>query len=264
MNLGIVVAHYDKDGAIQPDLIEFCRRCVEKEWQVVFVSTRLSELSKTLLPDNITIITRPNIGYDFYSYKTGIAHLQTRHHLPDGKEKKLDRLCLINSSIRIHDTGRIVSILASESPYQIFGLTKSREHAPHIQSYFVCFNSEIYHSAEFRSWWDRLEPIDSREIVIDKYEIGMSTYFASCGYRLGAVYRPTLREKLIALYRAFRRGMLRSSPSLIFRPTRLNPTMFYWDAVFEKLSIVKYELIYRNPCNMDIEKYTSNVQQPEI
>ena len=70
---------------------------------------------------------------------------------------------------------------------RLFGLTKSDEFEPHIQSYFVVFPVEAIRSGDVATWWDGVQAIDEREKVIQEYELGMSAFFAQRDYSLGSM-----------------------------------------------------------------------------
>ena len=64
-----VVAHFDVFNSIDNNF-RLLLDCLENNFdQVILVSTSQLREQSFISPSKITIITRPNTGYDFYSYK---------------------------------------------------------------------------------------------------------------------------------------------------------------------------------------------------
>jgi rhamnosyltransferase len=69
-----VIAHYDSAGRIALHLRALAGHLASLG-RVVFVSTQLAPHEARALPKAVEVITRPNEGYDFFSYKRGIEAL---------------------------------------------------------------------------------------------------------------------------------------------------------------------------------------------
>jgi lipopolysaccharide biosynthesis protein len=140
--------------------------------QTILVSTNLDpEYLKTLSP-YAKVITRPNLGYDFCSYKLGIENIQ--------EIDTLDRLLLLNSSFVTLDPEKLLAnFLAMPQGPALRGLTKSYDTAPHIQSFWLSFDSQALIGSEvFKEWWANVIPLATKDEIIRNYEIGMSQWFA--------------------------------------------------------------------------------------
>jgi hypothetical protein len=167
-----VIAHYHSRGKVPQNLIELVHYFRSQQIQTTFVSTNLDpSYTKTLSP-YAKIITRPNLGYDFSSYKLGIENIQ--------EIERLDRLLLINSSFVTLDPEKLLAIfLAMPQGPALRGLTKSYDTAPHIQSFWLSFESQALIGSEaFKEWWANVIPLATKDEIIRNYEIGMSKWFA--------------------------------------------------------------------------------------
>jgi lipopolysaccharide biosynthesis protein len=238
----VIIAHYHPEGLVRDDLRGLVDDLSSFADTVVFVSTHLAAAAAQELPQCVTIIVRENRGYDFYSYKVGIESL--------GDLSRLTRLFLVNSSFMCIDREKLLQrfFRSDHGGYDVFGLTRSHEHRPHLQSFLLSFGPRCLQSERFQRWWSRMIPIDDRQSVIDAYELGLSAYLRDCGFSMGSAYVPTPREKVIASLRSVLRL------ALTLDPMALNPTHFYWDFLLERFGIVKLELLERNPYGLNLRR----------
>jgi hypothetical protein len=93
-----VVAHYDPAGRVAWNLRDLVAHLATLG-RVIFVSTNLDENAARSLPAGVQVITRPNEGYDFYSYKRGIEAL--------GDPRAFDEVVILNSSFVCLDPARL-------------------------------------------------------------------------------------------------------------------------------------------------------------
>ena len=221
-----VVAHYESAGRVALNL----RRLVShlrSLGRVVFVSTRLDDAGRDSL-DGVEVITRPNEGYDFFSYKRGIESL--------GGLAAFDGLVILNSSFVCVDPPRLTARFFARSAPEIdvLGLTANFEYAAHLQSYWIGFETRrVLDSPAFAAWWRDMEPVSDRELVIPRYEVGLSHAMKRAGFTLASAFTPPPHQ---------RSGAHR------------NPTHIYWDSLFDEFGILKLELLRSNPFRMDLAK----------
>jgi lipopolysaccharide biosynthesis protein len=248
----VVIAHYDHEGLVRDDLRALVHDLSSVADTVVFVSTGLTAAAARDLPPGVTTIVRENRGYDFYSYKVGIESL--------GDLGRLSRLFLVNSSFICIDRHKLVQrfFKSDHGDYDVFGLTRSHEGRPHLQSFLLSFGPRCLQSEMFQRWWSRMIPIDDRESVIQTYEVGLSAYLQDCGFSMGSAYVPTRREKAVA----WLRSVLRTAPQA--DPMALNPTHFYWDFLLENFGIVKVELAQKNPHRLNLRRLKPQLPGPKL
>ena len=233
-----VVAHYDPAGRIAWNLRDLVAHLASLG-RVVFVSTNLSGEASGSLPAGVQVITRPNEGYDFFSYKRGIEAL--------GDPPAFDCVVILNSSFVCLDPPRLTQRFFSRArpDVDLLGLTANYEYAAHLQSYWISFEGRrVLDSPAFAQWWRDMEPVSDRDLVIPRYEVGMSQAFHNAGFRLASAFTPPAQRWGAVAHR--------------------NPTHVFWDALMEEFAVVKLELLRTNPFRMDLGKLQAVLQaRPE-
>ena len=226
-----VVAHFDAAGRVARSLRQLVAH-LSSIGRVVFVSTNLDDAQRASMPGGVEVITRPNEGYDFFSYKRGIESL--------GDLSALDAVVILNSSFVCVDPARLTGRFFSRSARDIdvLGLTANYEYAAHLQSYWISFETRrALDSPAFAAWWRDMEPISDRDLVIPRYEVGLSHAMKDAGLTLAAAFTPPARERAGGAHR--------------------NPTHVFWDSLFDEFAILKLELLRTNPFRMDLTKLQS-------
>ena len=219
-----IVAHYDPAGRVALHLRELVAH-LASSGRVVFVSTNLAADAARDLRERVEVITRPNEGYDFFSYKRGIEAL--------GALPAFDTVTLLNNSFVCLDPARLTQrFFARSSPQvDVLGLTANFEGGAHLQSYWVSFEGRrALDSPAFARWWGEMEPVSDRAYVISRYEIGMSHAMRDAGLVLASAFSPP------------------GPAGAIHR----NPTHLFWDALMEEFGILKLELLRANPFRRDL------------
>ena len=231
-----VVAHYDPAGRVARHLRGLTAHLATLG-RVVFVSTQLSDAAARELADVVEVLTRRNEGYDFFSYKRGIESL--------GALAAFDTLTVLNSSFVCLDPPRLTGRFFSRSRpgIDVLGLSANFEYAAHLQSYWISFESRrVLDSPAFARWWGDMEPVSERELVISRYEVGMSHALKAAGFTLASAFSPPMQ------------------PGVAHR----NPTHIYWEALMDEFGILKLELLRTNPFRMDLRKLDATLAaQPQ-
>ncbi|QOL82240.1 rhamnan synthesis F family protein [Pseudooceanicola spongiae] len=161
-----------------------------------------------LKPLCMTLIERPNLGYDFGGYREGVLWVLNN-------VAPVNTLFVLNDSIwfpTLPDCTLIED--ARSAPEEIFGLfmyqNQFKKHRTHIQSYFYRFSGSLLNSADFRGFWEKLPLYQNKRLVVRRFEIGLSEYFVAHGAAINAAYRPaSVIEALLALPTADFRTVLR-------------------------------------------------------
>lgn len=121
--------------------------------------------------NNATIVRKPNLGYDFGSWATGMALF------PDlVKESKV---LLLNDSL-VGPFGTLKPMLDEfeGADCDVWGVTNSAAFAPHLQSYVLGFKDGILGEKALRDFWSRIMILDDKDEIIDRYEIGLGRLLA--------------------------------------------------------------------------------------
>jgi lipopolysaccharide biosynthesis protein len=219
-----VVAHYDPAGRVALHLRELVAH-LRSLGRVVFVSTNLAPAAARDLGEGVGVITRPNEGYDFASYKSGLESL--------GALSAFDTVTILNSSFVCLDPARLTQrfFARSRPEIDVLGLTANFEQAAHLQSYWISFEGRrILDSPAFAQWWAAMKPVSDREVVIARYEVGLSQALRAAGFTLASAFSAPVQ------------------PGVAHR----NPTHLFWQPLMEEFAILKLELLRANPFRMDL------------
>jgi lipopolysaccharide biosynthesis protein len=264
-----VFAHFDPGGQVAPHVLRYVRALAEVAERTVVVSAgELSAAGRDALEardTGVEVVTRENVGYDFFSWKTGLDHV--------GDWEGYDRVVLANDSV-VGPLQPLRHVLGPGAPKDVdfWGMTVSRELSPHVQSWFTVYERGALRSGLLQGFWRAMQPETDRYRVIRRYELGMSRLLLTAGLRMGAYLRPTradlvraqvryrhaLRERsdLAASVRraSAGRGRLARHRDLLIRPA-YNPSYVFWDTAFRgRLPFVKIEILRDDPYRMGNER----------
>ena len=243
-----IVAHFDANSLLEQNFREVLS-CLEYVCdRVILVTTSDIDLESTAGFSKLTVIKRPNIGYDFYSYRVGLQHAFCEPHL--------ENVILANSSFAVLDPQRFTSALermiALGSDNDAVGATSSLQFGWHLQSYLALVGRKVLHSKWFREFVTGIEPLDTKIETILHYEIGLSRAFLGHGVRSTVLFRPTAQQVRRA-QRQWSAWQIRQSGIgqwLLSGPlsgaTLFNPVHFLADAIAHQLGYVKTEVLRDN------------------
>ena len=259
-----VFAHFDPGGAVAPHVERYLAALRDAVDRVVIVSTaELDDAARATLSAHGELVERENVGYDFYSWKTGLDHA--------GDWDAYDRVLICNDSV-VGPMRPFAEILGKGAPKDVdfWGMTSSNEISPHVQSWFVVFERPVITSGLLHAFWRAMEPVSSRFDVIRRYEVGLSKLLLTGGLRMGSYLRLTPRaaitaelrhrvalERLPMKQRPQRPGLVRS-----LREPTWNATYVLWDAVFDgRLPFVKLEVLRDDPYEIGKEKALARLEE---
>ena len=262
----LVFAHFHTQGSLRKDTWGFLSACTAAGLPVQFISTNLNDRARACIPAGVSTTCRANEGYDFYSYRQGIfQHFGFRPDELDQldydtwhqrvQSSSTTQLSLINSSFLIAEPEKIIRLIQKKISSDVHGLTQNSEISPHIQSYLLIFNRRAIESRDFYDWWHGMKPIDNREDVIRTYEIGLSSWFRKKGFHFSCQYQPSIQD-IVESCRENRTPGKKLNLKPLFKHRRVNPTMYFWQALWRSFSIAKIELIEKNPHRFDIAQLT--------
>ena len=201
MARALVFAHYDRDGLFDPyviDALHAFRRCMD---HVTVVSTSAQHLPAALVPLVDRFIARQNVGYDFCSWRAGLAALEPTEQFDeiicanDSVYGPLFDLAAALSDARVADADLWGMCLSEQGTKR-----RGKNSCPHIQSWFFGMRRPLIASQAFGDFWRSVVPLANKDDLIDRYELGMTEHFAAAGFRVAALYdartagRLSLRE----------------------------------------------------------------------
>lgn len=185
MNVAIV-AHFDPSGTWDDNFIELLRvlGSVVERGVIVTTGEGMPDLPDDL--SSFTLVRRHNVGYDFYSYRVGI-----RVALED---ERVGGVFLLNSSLYLVDSELLRALLRAMSDTKkgtgARGLTSSSQFGWHLQSYLLYFDLRYLPDGWLQSFFERVEPVNSKFEVVLKYEIGLGRALQTDGIAVETFFRP--------------------------------------------------------------------------
>lgn len=246
-----VLAHYDPHGLVADHVLRWARALAEVSDRLVIVSTATLEPEAAAALGGVgELIVRRNSGYDFYSWKRGLDHV--------GRWWEHDRLVLANDSV-VGPFRPLPEILGEAGDGRtVRGVVTSMQRETHLQSYLMAFGPAVLADPLFRAFWAGMTALDNRELVIHRYELGLSRLLQAAGYGLDAYYAPSLRDRARIGVR-HRERSLRTSLELprgadardLYRRMQAlpaNPMVWAWDAALDgRLPFSKVEVLRDDP-----------------
>lgn len=257
-----VVAHFDPNDRLE-DNFRLMLLCLERVFDIVVLVTT-SELPETETAQfkNVITIRRPNIGYDFYSYRVGLSYLY--EHIEVGN------ILLVNSSFVVVDpdvfTQTLDNMLRLSQEHEVVGVTGSQQFNWHLQSYLLLLGNKVFQSGWFKSFFANVQPLNSKLEIILSYEIGLSRALRANGVDAIALFKPKALQRLLAEVR-WMRVIARTSGWLTGKPLRhrreVNWAHFCAEEIARQFGFVKTEILRTNPHGISTD-FVSRLASPAV
>jgi lipopolysaccharide biosynthesis protein len=248
-----IVAHFDANGLLEKNFRDVLS-CIEQVCdRVILVTTSDINLKSNTDISNLTVIKRPNFGYDFYSYRVG---LQNAFCDPD-----IENVILVNSSFVLLEPQRFTNALkrmiALSSGKDVVGANSSLQFRWHLQSYLMLIGRNVLNAGWFREFVTGIEPLNTKLETILQYEIGLSAAFMAHGVSSAVLFKPT-RQQVHRAQRQWSAWLMRQSGIgqwLKSGPLRamkqFNPAHFLAGEIARQFGYVKTEVLRDNQYNVD-------------
>lgn len=274
-----VYAHFDPGGRIGPHVLRALPRIAAAVDRLVIVSTaELEPPERAVLAGFGELVVRENVGYDFYSWKTGLDLL--------GDLSGYARVVLGNDSV-VGPLGDFGAVLAAAPDADVWSMTASAEIEPHLQSWFTVYERGALLSGLVGGFWRAMTPVSHRYVVIRRYEVGQSRLLRTGGLRLRPWFTPTPVEAVRAelrhrswlerraagpgrslaarRHRGIGRELGRAAAAAAARPwdgpQLWNPCYGCWDAALVgRLPYVKLETIRDDPVGLDSDEILTTLE----
>lgn len=249
-----VVAHFDASHSLSQNfrhILEALELVFDK---VLLVTTCELEDGAVDEYPKTTLIKRPNIGYDFYSYRVGIHCAK----------KQWDVQCLLitNSSYFLTSRSRFTALLQrlvlESKHYDVVGLTESRQFSWHLQSYMMLLGREVLYAQWFSAFIHHVNPVNSKIEIIFNYEIGLSTLLKKNTVRTTVLYVADWRTEFVAKCRWLRRLMIISPVRHVLNGSvwgavnGINWTHFAAQEISDQYGVIKSEVFRTNPLQVNV------------
>lgn len=235
-------AHYDRDGLIAPYVLVYLKALRAMDVDIVFVTAADNDKELAKVKSLVSrVLVKNEAGRDFGSWWLALKTIG----LSCGE--KYERLIFANDSIYF-PVRPIEPLFADMSVkgYNFYGLSDSREHEHHLQSFFLAFDAKAQAAVlpEFLLSYER-HYAASKMTQIREFEYGLTQVAKAAGLSVGAYLAiDDLRELLIHNpdYRAY-------APLVQMGLGDVNPIHDVWDVAIASAGWpgVKVELLRDNP-----------------
>lgn len=172
-----VVAHWDRTPRASRSVSALLAALVESGFETVLVSAAEGRAPLAWVagrPDGVTVLRRPNLGYDFGSWATALHRWPTLRTRP--------AVLLVNDSlVGPFSDARPVFGAFLDSGARFWGVTDSREIHPHVQSYCLGFKGGVLEEPALVRFWGGIRDLESKTDIVDEYEIGLSRLVQELG-----------------------------------------------------------------------------------
>ena len=179
-----VVAQWSKSEVLSLSTNRLISQLIENGFEVVLVSACESPdhlvLDESTL-QRITIVRKPNVGYDFGSWSIGL--------LTFPEISQANEVLLLNDS-NSGPFGTLAELLdqMNKSPYDITGITDSLQHRYHIQSFMMHFKNNSLAQKAMVTFWQNIRSQNNKFDVVLAYELGLTSRAQGNGLYVGAIY----------------------------------------------------------------------------
>lgn len=259
----IVFAHFDPGGDFHPHVAAALRRYRVHADRLVLVSASVKRLPVAVSDLVDAFIARPNVGYDFGSWRDGLATLEPGDY---------DEIVCVNDSVYgpLFDLGP-----ALEHPRtggaDLWGMVLSEQgtrfrpgRCPHVQSWLFGMRRRLLESPLYARFWNAVVPLPSKEEVVDRYELGLSVACRRAGLQVAAVYdaREAAPVTLAELWPDVRLSDPRRSWRLVRKGRRPphNPSELLWRRLLEAgIPFVKASLFRTNHYGLDLRRVAAEL-----
>ena len=249
----LIIAHYHKKGQIRSDIVNLIKLFSRSFEKIIFVSTNLNLSEKKKIKKLAIIITRPNYGYDFYSWRVGINYLKNKLGISLDKKKIL---FLLPSSLLYIKPSKLLKEFDKIKNFdnRVISLSKSWEICEHIQSDLLIFSLNLLKEKKILDWWNKIKKFKSRQVIIFKYELGFSNFLNEQNIKTTPIFDENVNDYPSNFFKLIKIRFL----NLFFKirkKYKKNPTHYYWQSIYKKYGLIKIELIKTNPHNVDISAF---------
>ena len=251
-----IVAHFNENGGVDDSFTSVLESLCLIFDRIILVSTSPISSFEIKSYRNVKLIVRPNIGYDFYSYKVGLIALSDI-------AENVGTVTLINSSFFILDAlkfqNALLSLIEGAKKFKVIGLTKSKQFSLHLQSYLITFDGAIIKANWFKEFFMGVNPLNSKDDIIFNYEIGLSRKIFKYVTTATSLYKPDFLQKLYGQALWMKRvieiknlmgiGVIRALKNW----SGINWTQFSAVDIAKQFGIIKKEVLIFNPNSIPLQ-----------
>jgi len=173
-----VIAQFSQQHHISRSLDTMIAELLTVGYRVIVCSSCQSRAELVFdesVRDKVTVLRRPNVGYDFGSWACALAW--------DADISRARHVVLLNDSM-VGPFSPLDTALKGfhESRADVYGLTDTTQFEYHLQSYFLGFTNGVLAEQPLRRFWKGIRQEASKEETIHRNEIGFSRLLRREGY----------------------------------------------------------------------------------
>jgi len=185
---------FDQAGVVDKYVLHFIKEMLPSFDSILVVCNGiLSSESRECLSSisGVSILVRPNTGFDVWAYRTGLLHLGW------DQLSQYDEVVLMNFTIMgpVNSFDDMFAEMADRdldfwgmtvhngAQFDPWGLMPEGFIPLHLQSHFIAIRRSMFGSPEFENYWMRMGPIRTYHEAIAKHEALFTQRFERMGFR---------------------------------------------------------------------------------
>jgi lipopolysaccharide biosynthesis protein len=259
MKRAFLLAHFDRDGIIDPYVVAAAREYRRFADALILISVSATTLPNDLVGIVDTFIPRENSGYDFGSWRAGLQALPA--------PTDFDEIICVNDSVY----GPLFDLASAlESPRiataDFWGMTVSEMSHRHVQSWFFAMRSSVIRSTLFNDFWHSCSTDLPKNEIIMQRELGLSNAIQQSGFGLAAIYDgrseplvyPAERHKHCSTFEP--RRTLKYLRKTHASRAPFNPSELYYDRLWKSgVPYIKRRIFSPNYYSLNLSRVTSDI-----
>jgi lipopolysaccharide biosynthesis protein len=254
-----VIAHYYYHPVWDDNFLSILSLVTRTVNRVIVVTTRIDMPDLPAALSQVELIRRPNIGYDFYSYRVGLTALF--------KNKDVHGVFLLNSSFILLNSKHFSTLLHAmcddNRTSAIRGATASSQVTWHLQSYLLYFDIQKLPSHWLQDFFETVQPANTKSELILACEIELGRTIVKQKISAEAIFSPNFSSRWHGTLAWLRRRMPSAERFNVLKPKTwkslggINWTHFAALNLAEQFGIVKAEVLCVNPYGFNLKNIVS-------
>jgi lipopolysaccharide biosynthesis protein len=175
-----VIAHWSASARVTKSVCALVRELQSFGYRVIVSSAceardELAWDAATVAVDELVVIRKPNVGYDFGSWSVALAIMP--------EIAGAERVIFANDSM----SGPFIPLRLllehfDSTSADVWGLTDSNQFEPHLQSYFLGFAGGVLADRPLTKFWASIGEESEKLQIIFRNELGLSRLLREEGY----------------------------------------------------------------------------------
>ncbi|MDX2345900.1 MAG: rhamnan synthesis F family protein, partial [Legionella sp.] len=256
-----VIAHYYYEPIWDDSFLDVLACVTHLVDYIVIVTTRIDMPDLPHDLSHIELIRRPNIGYDFYSYRVGLTSLLKNNN--NNNNSNISGVFILNSSFILLNTKRFLNTLASmcddNKKTAIRAVTASSQIAWHLQSYLLYFDIKKLPPNWLQHFFESVQPANSKNELIVACEIGLGQAIAKQKIATKVLFKPSLSARYQGTLAWIKKGLNSPERFHVLKPKTwknlggINWGHFAAHDIAEQFGLIKAEVLCANPIKLPLD-----------